>query len=399
MKILVAHEINYEKKVIYEIHEFPELLSAAGHDVTFLQFDEDADFRKGLGPRSKRIRGRIIRDAQLEIRTPHRFGIAKIDRLWATFSSWFEIFRLFKKNRFDLVLNYAVPTFGPQLLVMSKIFRIPFIHRSLDASHVILQSKWEIPIRVAEKFVYRFADYLSANNPALLKYCINLSGRSTSSFVHYPPIDLDHFLRNTESDRELAKTLGISKNDKVLMYMGSLFYFSGLDQVLEEFAGMNLSARGYKLLIIGDGEQRVLLNRLVQKLGLIDSVIFTGVIPYSKLPGYMTLGSIAINPMEKLLVSDVAFPNKVIQYMATRLPVVSTRLEGLEMVFGSESAITWSSSPKECVQNAVNLIEGEANLSDIATRQIRELSIFNRETAFSKFLDFLFAVKLQSTKS
>jgi glycosyltransferase involved in cell wall biosynthesis len=398
LKILVAHEVNYETKVIYEIHEFPELLADDGHEITFLQFEEGANFRIGLGSRSKKISGRVIPGVQLELKTPHRFGVVKIDRLWTTFSSWFEIARIFKLNKYDLVLNYAVPTFGPQLLILSKIYSVPFIHRALDASHVILKTKWELPIYIVEKFMYRYADYLSTNNEAMLKYCIKMSGRTRDGHVHYPPLDLDHFLSYRKNDQKLAKSLRIAPEDKVLMYMGSLFYFSGLNEVIEEFARMNLATAGYKLLIIGDGEQRPLLQKLVSDNNLEHAVIFTGVVPYSELPRYMKLGSVAINPMEKLLVSDVAFPNKVIQYMATGIPVVSTRLDGLKTVFGDRSAITWSSSPKECVRNAVGLIEGETNLRDVVSRQVSELNIFQRNIAFPKFLDFIKTVNKKSTE-
>ena len=43
MKILVLHEIDYLEKVIYEIHEFPELLARAGHEVTFFHFPYDGE--------------------------------------------------------------------------------------------------------------------------------------------------------------------------------------------------------------------------------------------------------------------------------------------------------------------------------------------------------------------
>ena len=46
MKILVLHEIDYLEKVIYEIHEFPELLARAGHEVTFFHFQEGANRAK-----------------------------------------------------------------------------------------------------------------------------------------------------------------------------------------------------------------------------------------------------------------------------------------------------------------------------------------------------------------
>ena len=40
MRILFIHEVSWRDKVIYEIHDIPELLSLAGHEVTFIDFPE-----------------------------------------------------------------------------------------------------------------------------------------------------------------------------------------------------------------------------------------------------------------------------------------------------------------------------------------------------------------------
>ena len=40
MKILFVHEVNWRKKPIYEIHDYPELLSLRGHEISFIDFPE-----------------------------------------------------------------------------------------------------------------------------------------------------------------------------------------------------------------------------------------------------------------------------------------------------------------------------------------------------------------------
>jgi hypothetical protein len=71
LKILVIHEIDYLEKVVYEIHEFPELLSEAGHDVTFFHFQEGALNSKHNLFRELRIHGRTVRDSQLTLVGPY----------------------------------------------------------------------------------------------------------------------------------------------------------------------------------------------------------------------------------------------------------------------------------------------------------------------------------------
>jgi hypothetical protein len=42
-----------------------------------------------------------------------------------------------------------------------------------------------------------------------------------------------------------------------------------------------------------------------------------------------------------------------LQYLASGLPVVSTRLDGLEGVFGDHQVIEWASSPEEVIATAM----------------------------------------------
>ena len=40
MNLLFIHEVNWRYKVTFEIHDIPELLSIAGHSVTFIDYPE-----------------------------------------------------------------------------------------------------------------------------------------------------------------------------------------------------------------------------------------------------------------------------------------------------------------------------------------------------------------------
>jgi glycosyltransferase involved in cell wall biosynthesis len=252
------------------------------------------------------------------------------------------------------VVLYAVPTFGPQTIRLARKAGIPVVFRALDVSHKIRGSLVAPLIRMAEKFVYKHADLLSANNQAMANYCQELSGRTGPIQVHYPPLDLEHF-RSPKKDAAFGKSLGLAESDKVITYMGSFFYFSGLRAAIEEFA--TSAGPQHKLLLIGGGELDRELRELAQKFGVKDQVIFTGLVPYSELPKYLGLADIAVNTLEPTLVANVALPNKVLQYVASGLKVVSTNLSGLKSVFGDSSLVEWGGSPEEVMRKAIALIE------------------------------------------
>lgn len=394
MRILFVHEVNYRKKVIFEMHEFPELLALAGHEISFLEFDEGRKFwKKARAPRFERVKGRVHGKAEINLYRPPQLGIPALDRLLVTLTVLPVLRKLFRGSVFDAVVLYAVPTFGLQTIKLAKRFNVPVLFRALDVSHKIRSSLLSPAIKWVEKRIYNQADFLSANNPAMANYCVELGARSKPSKVHFPPLDLSHF-RNQGRDHDLRRSLGFKGEDRVLVYMGSFFYFSGLVDALEEFAEVSKSSPNLKFLLIGGGEQDSELRQRVARLGLSEKVVFTGFISYQDLPRYLKIADIAVNTLEPTLVANVAFPNKVLQYMAAGVPVVSTRLDGLERTFGDRAGITWASDPKDVLRAASKLSQlTESELGKISELQLGAVSeIFGVESAVDKFEETLIAL-------
>jgi glycosyltransferase involved in cell wall biosynthesis len=386
LNLLFVHEVSYEKKPIFEMHEFPEHLAARGHKVTFLQFDEGYKFwRDKRQPTEKVISGRVLPDTSLRIVTPRQFGIPGVDRLYATLSVWPELDRLLRSDKFDAIVLYAVPTYGYQVLQLAKKYGVPVIFRALDVSHLIRKSFLSPLIKLVEKYVYQHADALSANNPAMAEYCQALGSRKTSAVVNLPPLDISHFAKATPN-AALQKELGIKPADSVITYLGTFFHFSGLDVVIREFAEQASRHPKAKILLIGGGEQDTELRDLVSELKLEKRVLFTGFIPYAKLSGYLGLTTVAINPMKPGMVSHTAFPHKVIQYMASGLPVVTTKLDGLYKTFGDTSGLTWSGGSEGLIGKALALAEDEAKLEENSRLQLQTVSTkFGIDSAVTAF--------------
>jgi glycosyltransferase involved in cell wall biosynthesis len=306
---------------------------------------------------------------------------------------------LLRENNFDAVVLYAVPTYGLQTLWLAKSFKVPVLFRALDVSHKIRSSLLSPAIKLVEKRIYNQVDFLSANNPAMADYRVKLGGRTKLSKVHFPPLDLSHF-RNQGRDQDLRQSLGIKDKDHVLVYMGSFFYFSGLIDALEEFAEVSKSAPNLKFLLIGGGEQDSELRHRVERLGLSEKVVFTGFVSYGDLPRYLKIADVAVNTLEPTLVANVAFPNKVLQYMAAGLPVVSTKLDGLVQTFGDRAGITWASDSKDVIEAALKLsLQTEAELRNNSELQLAAVSeVFGVEAAVDEFEETLSALSEEGSK-
>jgi glycosyltransferase involved in cell wall biosynthesis len=390
LKILVVHEVSFPKKVVYEIHEFPELLALLGHEVTFVDFDEGARFGSNLKVRDRPVAGRIHQDAKIRLITPHAFGLSALDRVWAIFSSIPVFWKQISRGNYDVVLNFAVPTYGLQVNWVARIFGVPVVHRALDVSHKIQKTAWNPLIRIFEKWVLQLSTLISANNPAMKSYVERElpSAVADKVQVHYPPLDLE-VIRATPFDQELAKSLGIVRGDKVVMYMGSFFYFSGLDEFIRNLkSSMDANPR-LKFLLIGGGEQDSYLRGLVNDLDLNKSVVFAGFVPFQELGKYMSLADLAINPLLPDEVASVAFPQKVLQYLAVGLPVVSTKLDGLIAAFGTSQPISWVAGPADGAAEVARLF-ASPSLPIVTAQQRKKLvEMFSPSTTVKALEEFL----------
>lgn len=352
MKILFIHEVNYREKVIFEMHEFPELLSIAGHDVHFLEFPEDT----GVGNSSLRtkqhlIAGRAYPEAKITLITPPTIGGGFVDRMLAPITVVPQLRKLIRKGGFDVVVLYAVPTSGWQAVRIAQKAGVPVVFRALDVSHLIRKGLTSRLVKLAERYIYKRATIISANNLVLGQYVAELGGRMDTPIINFPPLDLAHFA--TQGRHQMRENMGIRQDSFVISYMGSLFTFSGLIQVVSDFAA--LSERNDRLVIIGGGVIENELKRKVKALGLESQVIFTGVIFYSELPKYLSVSDALINPFESTLVTNLALPHKVLQYLATGISTVSTQLSGLFHSLGNETGIYWVNSSDLIVEACMKL--------------------------------------------
>lgn len=375
LRILFVHEVNYLTKPIFEMHEFPEHLAALGHEVAFLHFPEGLAKPSELASDwRKEIPGRVMSEVTLTIFSPRVRVRGLVGRLSAAFRGHSIVRRAISDFKPDVIVNLAVPTFGWQIVREAKRRGIPIAYRALDVSHKIRKTVFESLVKVAERFVIRNSDLVLANNPAMHDYCIEMGAETDRVAVVLPQMNIAMFRPGRKS--ELRSRLGIGRQVRIVAYMGSFFYFSGLEQVLSWLATMTEERkRDFVLMLIGGGEGESALRRLVEDEGLSHQVIFTGFVPFAELPELICGADVLINPMKSDLVSNTALPNKLIQYLSTDAKVVSTKLDGAFSLLGEVDGISWANSPEECIEIALALPDSELDHKCLPTRQnfLREL--------------------------
>jgi glycosyltransferase involved in cell wall biosynthesis len=387
MKLFFVHEVSYLDKVIFEMHEFPEILSIRSHEVYFYDFPEKSS-RSGKNKcaRTRVIPGRVHKNAKISLITPRTFLYGLMQRLLVIPYSFFHLYYKIKQTGPDVIITYAVPTYGLQILLIGKMLKIPILYRAIDVSHLIRESKLKTVINFLEKLVIRNSDFVSCNNLSMLNYVVSRGCKIENVSLDYAPIDFQHFKN--------AKKIS-NVNLKKLFFLGTLFPFSGLEEFISTANQSGLFKDGYIFTIVGSGERYDSLRNLIETLGLNDSVKMTGMIPYTSLSIHLESAGITLNPFKKSAVTDTALPQKVIQYAAAERPIVSSPLEGLVGLFDERETVFWASTPEEMV-NTIRLIN-DMPLSELEERLERQsnhlASKLDAENVISSFESVLLRTK------
>lgn len=349
------HEVNYLTKPIFEMHEFPEYLAARGHDIYFLQFPEGASSAERSGQAWKTtIAGRAVPGSKVTLLSSKLLASGILGRLIYAAMAHSIIRRAILESLPDVIVTLAVPTLGWQAVQVAKKARIPIVYRALDVSHLIRGGVFGPLVKIAETFVIRRASFISSNNQAMANYVSELGARPESVEVHFPPMALEKY--RTGARERGRRAINVGDSDNLILYMGTFFYFSGLQEVVQEFARV-APPRSTKLVLVGGGELDAELRNLVTDLGMEDQILFTGFVGFNEVPDYLAAADVFINPMKPSLVSHTALPNKVIQYLAACKTVVSTSLKGVVMTFEGYQGLHLVESSQQCISKAISLVQ------------------------------------------
>lgn len=132
---------------------------------------------------------------------------------------------------------------------------------------------------------------------------------------------------------DLIETLG--DGGPILMYVGNLEPYQGIDLLLESFAILEKQAADARLALIGgsDGSQRH-YRELWKKLSGSERVRFLGPRPLEALSAYLEQADVVVSPRTE----GVNTPMKVYSYMDSGRPLVATALPTHTQVLSSEEA-------------------------------------------------------------
>lgn len=226
----------------------------------------------------------------------------------ATFYSR-SIAKQIKDLNLDVIHTQSEFSLGHFAKIISRKYNIPLVHTYHtmweDYVHYVVPTKNGrniYPKRFCRKYSKRFvskADAIispSKKTEKYLKYRCKIKNKDI--FIVPTGINLEPFRKENfteEMKDNLKKEIGLSKEDKVILFVGRIAEEKSIDILIKGMPEILKKEPNAKFVIVGDGPSVEDLKNLAASLNISDKVIFTGRQPWEKIAIYYSIGDVFVN--------------------------------------------------------------------------------------------------------
>ena len=324
---------------------------------------------------------KIHKEASINVIRPGFLRFSHLDYWSIVFSHGREIARQLREFKPDIVVGFGILNTYLSMR-LAKRRHIPFVYYLIDSLHTLVPFKPYHPIaRAIERKTLQGADNVLAINEELRNYAIGIGAEPSKTIVIRAGVDFKRFNPRINGD-EIRRLYGFRREDVVLLFIGWLYPFSGLREVVLELAKKQEEYSNLRVLVVGEGDLFPELKAMKERYAL-KQLVLAGRRPYDEIPSFISASDICLLPAHRNITMRNIVPIKMYEYMACGKPVISTKLPGIVREFGFDSGIVYVDRPEDVLSKVTELL---GNARSIRERRIKALQ-FVEEYSWDKISD------------
>lgn len=315
------------------------------------------------------------------IYTEFKFGVFGLPR----------VIKHLSKFKPDIIHLHSPFTIGMDAMIAAKIFKKPLVgtvHVYFTNPDYLRFLKYQFAVNILNKvskrylnFLYRQCDLLLTGSKTLME---ELNNGKLKRAVYYLPNGINLTLPKLLSSAEKsAFKKKYNLKNKVVLHFGRLSYEKNVDQLIKAFSLLTKNHNDISLFIIGDGPAKKGLSKLVRKLGIEESVIFTGFIDHkilitSGLPSignvFATASNMEVNPMA------------VLEAMFFGLPIVGVKQAGLIELVSKNGFLIEPGNTKQLSEKIEKILFDQKLTAKMSKNSLRIVKSYSIDKTTEKLL-------------
>ncbi|MFX0074883.1 MAG: glycosyltransferase [Candidatus Hermodarchaeota archaeon] len=399
MKLLGLQETDWLTRGPHTQHHIFERLSINDNfQITVFDYDIDKILRLGSLIIKKQIYTgihRAVKDSKVTIiRTAH-IQIPFLRRISSLISTFFELLKHVRKDRPDTIISFSI-TNGLIGLIFAKLFRIPYIFYYIDLLHTLVPIPYAQNFaRMTSRILFKKSDHIVVVTDFLQKYVLNEGVESKKVSILLNGISLENTLVNPEKLNSLRSKLDIKESDFVILYMGYLYDFAGLKEIIDQYhSDVSIGKLNIKFIIVGDGGIYSDLLKYIKEIGA-NWVVMTGKVPFFEITEYLELADLCLMSFALNNVTKDITPVKIMEYMAMKKPVLSNSLPSVVKEIGENNGVIFARNQKELIKAIGELSNKKETLKEIG---LQGFALIKKHYIWPKILNKLKEIMISLIK-
>lgn len=275
---------------------------------------------------------------------------------------------LSRRRRFDLIQTCNPPDLLALVAAPYRLVGIPFVFDHHDLVPELFEARYGTShgmfaraVRMAERFGVGLATRVLATNDSVRRADIERGGKAAGD------------VRVVRNGPELRRFGAVepacdlsSRQCKVAVWVGVMGAYDGVETLIETMAVIvhETGRHDLRFVLVGDGDQRDPVERLIDELDVRPYVTLAGWVPQDEVHRQIRGADVGLAPDPPGPRSDRATVMKIMDYMALGLPVVSFESTEARVSAADAGVFVEEHSPAAFAKAILALIDDETQCAE-----------------------------------
>lgn len=205
------------------------------------------------------------------------FGNTSMNKISLQFEKYKFVKRILKNDHYDCIHIHVDDAYN--CLVYGLAAKSAGMSKIIFHSHstgMIVDNRSKRILHSVSRYLLKFVgtDFLACSYPAGQFMFPNVMNDNVTILKN--GIDLNVFKLEPKKREEFRKKLGLLDSDVVIGHVGRFSHEKNHEFIIKLLSELKKSSNRYKLLLVGDGDNRKAIEDLASNLKVLNSIIFAG---------------------------------------------------------------------------------------------------------------------------